>query len=50
MTKSENPSRQDVFLNDLRHQDDRDQQRIWAEHQEMQLFSAAPAYVLLHRS
>ena len=37
MTQNENPYRQDVFLNDLRQQDDRDQCRIWAEHQEMQL-------------
>ena len=37
MTQSENSYRQDVFLNDLRHQKDRHQLRIWAEHQQMQL-------------
>ena len=37
MTQAENPYRQDVFLNDLRQQKDRQQQRIWAEHQQMQL-------------
>ena len=37
MTQSENTYRQDVFLGDLRHQNDRRQQRIWAEHQQMQL-------------
>tara|TARA_B100000674_G_scaffold494069_1_gene517808 strand:- start:344 stop:1042 length:699 start_codon:yes stop_codon:yes gene_type:complete len=37
MTNSENPYRQDVFLEDLRQQNDREQQRIWAEHQQMQL-------------
>ena len=37
MTQSENSYRQDVFLNDLRHQKDRHQLRIWAEHQDMQL-------------
>ena len=37
MTKAENPYRQDVFLEDLRQQKDRQQQRIWAEHQQMQL-------------
>ena len=34
MTQSENSYRQDVFL---RHQKDRHQLRIWAEHQDMQL-------------
>ena len=43
MTQSENSYRQDVFLNDLRQQKDRQQQRIWSEHQQMQLlFPAAP--------
>ena len=37
MTQAENPYRQDVFLEDLRKQKDRQQQRIWAEHQQMQL-------------
>ena len=37
MTQSENSYRQDVFLDDLRQQQDRQQQRIWLEHQEMQL-------------
>lgn len=37
MTQSENPYRQDVFLEDLRHQKDRQKQRIWTEHQQMQL-------------
>tara|TARA_B100000674_G_scaffold476531_2_gene470774 strand:+ start:4776 stop:5474 length:699 start_codon:yes stop_codon:yes gene_type:complete len=37
MTHSENPYRDDVFLQDLRQQKDRHQQRIWAEHQQMQL-------------
>ena len=37
MTKAENPYREDVFLEDLRQQKDRQQQRIWAEHQQMQL-------------
>ena len=37
MTQSENFYRQDVFLEDLRHSNDRQQQRIWAEHQKMQL-------------
>ena len=37
MTQSENPYRQDVFLDDLRHQEERLQQRIWTEHQDMQL-------------
>ena len=37
MTQHENPYRQDVFLNDLRHHKDRQQQRNWAEHQQMQL-------------
>ena len=37
MTQAENPYRQDVFLDNLRHQNDRQQQRIWVEHQKMQL-------------
>ena len=37
MTQAENPYRQDVFLEDLRGQKNRQQQRIWAEHQQMQL-------------
>ena len=37
MTQAENPYRQDVFLEDLRQQKDRQLQRIWAEHQHMQL-------------
>ena len=37
MTQAENPYRQDVFLEDLRQHKNRQQQRIWAEHQEMQL-------------
>ena len=37
MTQAENPYRQDVFLEDLRQQKDRQHQRIWAEHQQMQL-------------
>ena len=37
MTQAENPYRQEVFLEDLRQQKDRQQQRIWAEHQQMQL-------------
>ena len=37
MTHSENSYRQDVFLQDLRHQKNRYQQRIWSEHQHMQL-------------
>jgi len=37
MTHSENTYRQEVFLKDLRHQKDRQQQRNWAEHQQMQL-------------
>ena len=37
MTHSENFYRQDVFLEDLRQQKDRRNQRIWAEHQQMQL-------------
>ena len=37
MTQSENSYRDDVFLTELRHQSDRQQQRIWLEHQEMQL-------------
>ena len=37
MTQSENTYRKDVFLNDLRQKTDRKQQRIWSEHQQMQL-------------
>ena len=37
MTQAENPYRQDVFLENLRKEKDRQQQRIWAEHQQMQL-------------
>ena len=37
MTQAENPYRQEVFLEDLRQQKDFRQQRIWAEHQQMQL-------------
>ena len=37
MTQAENPYRQDVFLEDLRKQKNRHQQRIWSEHQQMQL-------------
>lgn len=37
MTQAENPYRQDVFLDDLRHCVNRDEQRIWSEHQQMQL-------------
>ena len=37
MTQAENPYRQDVFLEDLRKQKGFQQQRIWAEHQQMQL-------------
>ena len=37
MTQSENSYRQDVFLENLRLQKDRQKQRIWFEHQEMQL-------------
>ena len=37
MTQSENSYQQDVFLQELRHQKDLQQQRIWAEHQKMQL-------------
>ena len=37
MTQSENFYREDVFLKDLRHLQDRQQQRIWYEHQQMQL-------------
>ena len=37
MTQAENPYRQDVFLDNLRQQKDRQHQRIWAEHQQMQL-------------
>ena len=37
MTHSENSYRQDVFLEDLRHLNDRQQQRLWAEHQQMQI-------------
>ena len=37
MTQAENPYRQDVFLEDLRKQNNFQQHRIWAEHQQMQL-------------
>ena len=37
MTQSENSYQQDVFLEDLRYLENRHKQRIWAEHQEMQL-------------
>ena len=37
MTQSENSYQQDVFLEDLRHLENRHKQRIWVEHQEMQL-------------
>ena len=37
MTQGENSYRHDVFLSDLRHINHRRQQRIWAEHQDMQL-------------
>ena len=37
MTQAENPYQQEVFLEDLRQQKDFQQQRIWAEHQQMQL-------------
>ena len=37
MTQSENTYRQEVFLNDLRSFNERQQQRIWTEHQQMQL-------------
>ena len=37
MTQGENTYRQDVFLADLRKQNDRQNQRIWLEHQQMQL-------------
>ena len=37
MTQAENPYRRDVFLDNLRNQKDRQQQRIWVEHQQMQL-------------
>lgn len=37
MTQSENTYRQDVFLEELRQMKDRQQLRIWAEHQRMQL-------------
>ena len=36
MTQSENTYREDVFLEDLRNENHRQGQRIWAEHQEMQ--------------
>ena len=38
MTQSENFYRQDVVLEDLRHSNDRRQQRIWAEHSRSALF------------
>ena len=37
MNQAENPYRQDVFLENLRKEKNRQQQRIWAEHQQMQL-------------
>ena len=37
MTQSENSYRNDVFLEDLRNSNDRVRQRIWTEHQQMQL-------------
>ena len=37
MNQAENPYQQDVFLEDLRNHKNRQQQRIWAEHQQMQL-------------
>ena len=37
MTQAENPYRQDVFLEELRKQKDFQKQRIWAEHQQMQI-------------
>ena len=37
MTQSENPYRQNVFLEDLRQQKNREYKRIWVEHQQMQL-------------
>ena len=37
MNQSENPYQQEVFLDDLRYLENRHKQRIWAEHQEMQL-------------
>ena len=37
MTHSENSYRSDVFLDDLRNPNDRLRQRIWTEHQQMQL-------------
>ena len=37
MTNAENPYQQDVFLEDLRQLENRQEQRIWAEHQQMQL-------------
>ena len=37
MTQSENYYRDEVFLQELRQQKNRQQQRIWAEHQSMQL-------------
>ena len=37
MTQSENSYRQEVFLEDLRQLKDRQKQRIWSEHQQMQL-------------
>ena len=37
MTQSENSYRHDVFLDDLRDQKNRNRQRIWTEHQDMQL-------------
>ena len=37
MTQSENSYRQDVFLQELSHLPNREEQRIWIEHQQMQL-------------
>jgi SAM-dependent methyltransferase len=37
MTEAENPYRHDVFLEELRDCGNRDEQRIWSEHQQMQL-------------
>ena len=48
MTQSENSYQQDVFLEDLRYLENRHKQRIWVEHQEMQLcYSKATASILL---
>ena len=37
MTQAENPYRHEVFLEGLRQQKNRQQDRIWTEHQQMQL-------------